>query len=326
MKIGKLIKRTSLAIAALVVILLLGGFTYEQISRSGAEWSVVPEGEMIDVGGHSLHVIKQGDSGATIVFEAGLDWYGHLSWYKVEKAVSRFATTVSYDRAGVLWSERGSEPKTGEAMANDLDALLNKVGVFGPYIVVGHSLAGITTRTFISNHGDNIAGVVLVDASHPEQINRLPEGLTPTIPPWLVDIANSFGVVRLFFPEAFPNTDVSDRMNTVSSALVHRSLGALADEYHSVDNLSEEARKITSYGDIPVTVITGTAPDRYDFIPLEIRDDMERIWNELQKELLMLSTDSQQVLAPKSGHYVQIYQPEIVVEAIRDMVERLENN
>ena len=89
--------------------------------------------------------------------------------------------------------------------------------------------------------------------------------------------------------------------------------------------MAEEANAITSFGNIPVVVITGASPTRNDTTPSEFREDMARIWTELQTDLLTLSTDSQQILAMESGHYVQVDQPEIVIAAIRELVERTEN-
>ena len=92
----KWLKRISLGIASLVVILLIVGLTYEQVSRFRTNSNYNPEGEFVDVGGHSLHFLRQGSGGPTVVFESGLDPNGHLPWYKVESVVSSSTTTVSY--------------------------------------------------------------------------------------------------------------------------------------------------------------------------------------------------------------------------------------
>jgi pimeloyl-ACP methyl ester carboxylesterase len=323
--IKKSLKRISLGIAGLVMLLLITGITYEYASRFVAERNFSPEGELIEVGGHSLHLLKQGNSGPTVVFESGLDSYGHLSWYKVQAEVSSFATTVSYDRAGVLWSERGDSPKTGEAMAEDLKALLEKGHLTKPYIIVGHSIAGITLRTFIAKNADDIAGIILVDATHPDQMNRFPPELKQMMQPparWMLNLMVSFGMIRFNSDSDFPNTDSEARINTVASAIIHKSLGAVIDELENIELLTKEASKVSSFGDIPIVIITGTSATRNNDMPQEFREDMRIIWNELQEELLMLSTDSKHILATGSGHYVQLDQPEIVIRAIKELVEK----
>jgi len=112
----------------------------------------------------------------------------------------------------------------------------------------------------------------------------------------------------------------------VGTALSHKSISAVLDEMESIEGLAEEAKQITSFGDIPVVVITGASPTRNDVYPEEFREDMEHLWGELQLDLLSLSTNSQQVLAVESDHYVQVDEPDIVIRAIRDLITKVENN
>ncbi len=316
----KWIKKLSLGIVGFLLLLFSIGFIYEQVSRVIAEGAVSPEGKMVDVGGHRLHVLSQGNAGPTVVFESGLDTLGHLSWFKVQSEVRNFATTVSYDRAGILWSERGEARKTGQAMAEDLHGLLQAGGFSAPYILVGHSLAGITLRPFIAKYGSDVAGVVLVDASHPEQFDRMPAVLNQLPARWFFNMMNTFGIFRFSELAQIPQTDPDDRINLVAPAMLHKSMSGYLDEIMVTSRLAEEARGISSFGDIPVVVITGTSPARNDALAMEYRNLMSDLWFEMQQELLLLSSDSRQILAPASGHYVQLEQPEIVVAAIRDLL------
>ena len=281
MQLMKWIKRLSLGIAGLLLLLLSVSFIYERVSRVIAEGSVSPEGEMVDVGDHRLHVLSQGNAGPTVVFESGLDTMGHLSWFKVESEVRNFATTVSYDRAGILWSERGEAPKTGQAMAEDLHGLLQAGGYSAPYLLVGHSLAGITLRPFIAKYGSDVAGVVLVDAFHPEQFDRMPSELNQLPQRWFFNMMNAFGVFRFSELTQIPQTDPDDRINLVAPALLHKSMRGYLDEIMVTIQLVEEAKSISSFGDIPVVVITGTSPARNDALPLEYRDSMSDLWFEM---------------------------------------------
>lgn len=319
------LKRISLALVALLLIAVIAGFTYEQIARSAAERNFPPEGELISVGGHKLHFVRKGEGGPTVIFESGLEPGGHLPWFRVQDEIAKVTTTLSYDRAGILWSERGTNPKTGSAMATELHALLEGAGLPKPYILVGHSVAGITSRRFIAEYSDDIAGVVMVDASHPDQLQRLLELGQPTEAPprLLMEAASSLGILRLLLSNTYPGTIESDDINLRANALQARGLSGTLDEMINLPLLAEEASAITSFGDIPLIVITGAAPDRFDIEGDEkLRTQMPIMWGELQADALTLSSDSKQVLATGSGHYIQPEEPEIVIDAIRELIER----
>ena len=152
MKILKWIKKIVFGLICLIVLAIVVGLIYEQTLRSNAEKKYKYTGEFVDVGGHKLHYLKKGTGGPTVVFESGLDMAGHLPWFKVQNSVAEFTSTISYDRAGILWSERGEKPKSIKAMGEDLKMLLEKSGAEKPYILVGHSLAGLTLKQFIKDN------------------------------------------------------------------------------------------------------------------------------------------------------------------------------
>ena len=313
------IKRIILAVCGLLVLLAIIGFVYEQISRESAKEKYSPQGELIEVNGHKLHFVKKGLSGPSVIFESGFDTGGHLSWVRVQNELSSRATTLSYDRAGTLWSERGIEPKTNKAIATELYTLLNKPGIEKPYILVGHSAGGLILREFIKKYPEDVSGVVFVDAAHPEQAKLLPNEVTALLKPkpiWPFELLNSLGVIRAFSP-GYPNIDESDEINVTAKELRFKSVVAGLEEMNEFAVMLKDAGQVTSFGDIPLIVITGNSPNKYDIWPSEsLRKKLFKTWAQLQSDLLNLSTDSQQVLAEKSGHFVQLDQPELVIEAI----------
>jgi len=293
-----------------------------------AEQKYSPEGILVDVGGHSLHMLIKGSGGPTVVFESGLGFDGHMSWFKVQNEVAKFATTVSYDRAGVLWSERGENPKTAAAIAAELHLLLEKSGLQKPYILVGHSLAGVTLRPYITEHSEDVSGLILVEGSHPDMAKEmsiaLKERLLSSPPsPLLLKTMGNMGVMRATMPEKFhPNTNEDDRYNKVSIAMFHKGLAGVFDEVGNAEQMMAEVSNTRSLGDVPLTVITGTSPTRIDDLDMaiELKNELAALWIKQQKDLLTLSTRSQHILAEESGHVVQMDQPEIVINAIRNMV------
>ncbi len=318
MKIRRILRVIALSFLGIILLTMSGAFTYEHISRVVAERTYRPEGRFIDVGGHKLHVVEQGNGAPTIIFESGMDPSGHLSWYKVQEELSRIATTISYDRAGILWSERGDHPKSSESITNDLTNLLANGGYPKPYILVGHSMAGITIRKFIETHKSDISGIVLVDASHPDQATLYP----PKVPPRLMmNLMSSFGVIRLTSSRQMPNTEPGDRINLVGASLIHKGIGATFEEAAALTELSEDAKDVSSFGDIPLIVISANAFTR---TANSSESELTRQRIKMQKDLLLLSTNRKQILASESSHYVQLEQPDIVINAITDLIARVE--
>ena len=219
-----------------------------------------------------------------------------------------FATAFTYDRAGIQRSERGTQLKTGAAMALDLHELLHRAGYPPPYLLVGHSLAGILLRSFVAKYPMEVRGLVLVEASHPDQLQRLPtklQALQGSPPPeWLVRLAAETGLVRFLDDHQYAGTRPNDRINLVNRAFLPVSVDAVLEEQAQIPALLDEARPVMSFGDIPLRVVTGTSPtrDQQEVPDAALREEMNRTWGALQQDQLRLSTRSAQLLAPKSGH------------------------
>lgn len=326
-KLKKWGKRILLGLFGLLILALITGFIYEQISRSQVAKKFHPAGELVEVGDHQLHIVSKGSGSPTVVFESGLDAAGSLAWSAIHDSIAQFTQAVAYDRAGVLWSERGKGPKTGAQIGEELYTLLKKSGHEGPYILVGHSLAGIILRPFLDAHREELAGLVLVDASHPQQIDRFPEAankMMKTPPTWLIKLASRVGIIRLFMGGAqLPGTQPSDSCNIITSARMPLSMQGVMDEMSQLEVLAKEGQQAGKLDSLPLIVLTAVNPDRYKQFPdTLLGKQINEIWGELQRDHLTLSTNSEQVLADKSFHYIQLEQPELVIAAIRKLVEK----
>lgn len=322
----KLLYLTFVWAIGLVLALSIAGAAYEQIARCIAAREFPPDGKMVDVDGHKLHVVKLGTEGPSVVFESGFDAGGHLPWFYVQREVAGYATTLAYDRAGILWSERGESPKTCRAIAQELHALLETSGLRKPYILVGHSMAGLSLGCFVADYPEEVAGVVFVEVSHPDLLEQIPDearAISKPLPGWLMAIAKTLGIARLFFNPSYPRTDPQDPINLQVRGNGIRSLSALHEEMESIESFLKDSGKIDSFGDIPLVVITSTATDRSEGVwpSNDLRLKMDHIWSDLQLDLLNLSSNSRQVLAEESGHYVQLEQPELVAAAIKSLID-----
>lgn len=134
--------------------------------------TVADSGRIVVVNDRRVHVMVAGQGQPTVVFEAG--FVNDLrSWAKVQAEIAKSCTTVSYDRAGLGLSEASSSPRSGEQIATDLHALLQKLGVAPPYILAGHSAGGLYIRSFAHRYPNEIGGMIFVDAVLPEYLRWL---------------------------------------------------------------------------------------------------------------------------------------------------------
>lgn len=132
----------------------------------------------VAVEGHAIRMLVAGSGMATVVFENGLGPPLEM-WGKVQPHVSRFARTVTYDRAGVGLSADGPLPRDGRQVARELRDALGAAGVPPPYVLVGASLGGLYIRVFAGAYPEVVSGMVLVDPTHDA------EGLKPSLHPEL---------------------------------------------------------------------------------------------------------------------------------------------
>ncbi|MDX2044280.1 MAG: alpha/beta hydrolase [Acidobacteriota bacterium] len=139
-------------------------------------WLILTGG-LVNVGGHRLRVERFGKGSPTVVFEAGLA-QPRTTWGRVPNDVAAFAQVVIYDRANLGDSDEIQGQRTSKQIVAELHAMLKAAGVEAPYVLVGHSFGGLNVRLFASQFPDEVAGIVLVDASHEDQANRFAELLS----------------------------------------------------------------------------------------------------------------------------------------------------
>ena len=162
-------------IAVLALASVGGG--YETV-REAADAKAHPmPGQLIDVGGHRLHLSCTGSGSPTVVLEPGAGvMSSDLGW--ITPAVARDTRVCVYDRAGRGWSEPADTPQDATQIATDLHTLLHRGQVPGPYVLAGHSFGGLYTLTFAARYPDEVAGMVLVDSTAPASAAK-PEATPP---------------------------------------------------------------------------------------------------------------------------------------------------
>jgi pimeloyl-ACP methyl ester carboxylesterase len=192
-----------------LLILAVAGAIYQAIATKLAERAYPAPGEMVDVGGYSLHINCVGHGSPTVLLDAGSGGFS-AQWVRVQREVSETTRVCAYDRAGMGWSEMGPQPRDAKQISGELHTLLYKAGIEGPYVLVGHSFGGMYMQTYAARYPEEVAGVALVDSSTvPDQFGRRPEARDSYEPqkqrsavvPQLVRLGASLparlGVVRL---------------------------------------------------------------------------------------------------------------------------------
>ncbi|MBK8023061.1 MAG: alpha/beta fold hydrolase [Chloroflexi bacterium] len=161
-------------VLVIVLAILVFGFLYETYAQARDRRRYPAPGRFVDVGGYRLHVqvMGEGQPGPTVILDAGMVSFSS-NWAWVQSAVATAAPTLAIDRAGFGWSDRGPKPRSAGQSARELHAALEKLNLPRPYVLVGHSYGGMTARAYASLYRDEVAGMVLVDASHPDQWVRM---------------------------------------------------------------------------------------------------------------------------------------------------------
>jgi pimeloyl-ACP methyl ester carboxylesterase len=300
-------------IAVLVIGLLLVGYIYEPIAQAADAKAYPPPGELVDVGGHRLHINCTGTGSPTVIIEAGAgDWSTSWAAY-VQPEVAKTTRVCTYDRAGMGWSEAGPLPRDAAQNAKELYTLLQNANIPGPYVMVGHSLGGLVVRVFVHDYASEIAGVVLVESMNPNKFTQSPEiqaqSESQSQPFSFQAMLARFGIVRLLVklpgiaPSLPPNEEAYYPLY-----IRPQSFQATDNEYQGMPAAGAQAAAVKSFGDLPLIVLTA-----------KLNNDS--VWQEWQTELLQLSSNSQHLFAENSGHNIQAEQPDAAVAAIVKMVE-----
>ena len=302
-----------------LLILLVAGFLYENISEARDRRFNPMKGQLVDVGGRNMHIHCMGEGSPTVILDSGLG-DSYLSWHKVQPEIAKFTHVCSYDRAGLGFSDPGPQPRTSKVIAEELRALLQAAGVPPPYVIVGHSMGGYDVRVYASIYRSDIVGMVLVDASHPDQENRFPPELKNMEGSWrreaeFIAYAMPFGVPRFL---GLCDNDPTSRAADCNARTAREQLA----EIKAFPESAAETAATGSLGDLPLAVLSHDPDKPSGDLPPEIAKPTNEAWERMQVELTYLSTRGTRTIAKNSAHYIQIDRPDVVIEAVRNVVEQ----
>ena len=266
-------------------------------------------GRLVDIGSHRLYIDCRGQGSPTIVFENGLGGL-HYEWSASAHQLRKSQRVCLYDRAGYGYSEAGPLPRHVVRITRELHALLERAGESGPFLLVGHSFGGYVVQMFARSFPELTAGVVLVDASHPEQVERY------LAPPLRINTAPSRRgrIVRIRAPRLPANYPQAFASQAMNSMLHPRMRFAVTEEYFEFRASAAAVRRAPIFPQVPTLILTR---GKQSWPATEPGFAAEQLWVQLQDELARLSRVSAHVVALDSGHHVQLDQPQLVVDAVQ---------
>lgn len=261
--------------------------------------------------GRYMFLTCSGSGNPTVLLESGYRndsdvWTVSPGVKAIFPAIAKFTRVCAYDRPGTIgWSldklsrsDKAEMPRIAIDVARDLHTLLQVAGVRGPFIIVGHSLGGIFVRVYATLYPNDVEGMVLVDAfsetfkeflgplswqSYLKIVSQIPKGMTPP-----------------------PNLETID--------------------FDKISIYMQQLAKTTPLHTMPLTVLSRGKPIDLSIYELDgnmTSEQMEKAWSESQNKLVLLMPDAKHVIATNSSHYIQVTEPELIIDAVHEMVRSL---
>ncbi|MCB0909211.1 MAG: alpha/beta hydrolase [Nocardioidaceae bacterium] len=279
------------------------GAVYANLAEAQVRDDFPAPGSTYDVEGRQMHLWCQGQGSPTVVLFGGLGEIS-TSWTHIAEGVRSTTRVCAYDRAGQAWSEDAGAPETGRQAADDLHALLSAAGEEGPFVLAGHSIGGPYAMVYAERYPDEVAGMVLLDSSSPEQMTAIPaypaqyalmrRGLA--VLPTLARI----GLGPLFATgSGLPGVAADETLAMTGTA---RALRNGRDEIAMVPRIFEQAQALTSLEDRPLVVLTASES-------LEMEG-----WQAAQDTLARLSTDHV-ARTVESSHEGMVADPRVAAQS-----------
>ncbi len=286
--------------------------------------------------GRRMNLYCTGQGAPTVILEGG--WTANTaSWRKVQGPLSATTQVCSYDRAGYGFSDAGPQPRTTQALTDDLSALLKAAKIPGPYVLVAHSLGAMDARLFVDQHRRDMAGLVLVDPATEYQ-----DGELAKVSPATGKAETEFeagvkacgeaviaGKMTADLPQRPFCIDGPSRSLPASvNAARLASQSTAAYQTAALSELSSFAGPSTvqvvksrrSWGDLPVIVLTAADTQKNPDLPQAEQDALAKVWWDLHAGVAKLSTGGQHRLVADTGHMIPAQRPQAIIDAVVEVV------
>ncbi len=313
------LRRASVGIATLLTFAVVGGWSYQSLASARDRRAFPTPGELVDVGGYRLHLHCIGEGTPSVLFDVGAGG-SSADYADLHRALGSVTRTCFYDRAGLGWSDPPGGVDGVDRFLADLEAVVENVGSDRPLVLAGHSFGGYMVRLYAAAHPERTAALVLVDAAHERQWQKLP----PENASLVRDAARQLrwaplfarlGLIRLMSP--------APGSATAAAQLRPEFLRALGTEMQVAMLMAERVARTHLKPSLPVTIITaGNSFAAFEGLGIPIAES-NAVWLELQRDLLRLSTATVQYISPKASHHIDRDDPELIVRVVAEIVDTL---
>ncbi|MEO8892803.1 MAG: alpha/beta hydrolase [Coleofasciculaceae cyanobacterium] len=319
-----------------ISFLVIATTSYHLIATLWENFNQKPPGKLIDIGGYKLHLYSRGEGTITVVIDHSL---GGIDGYFLIERIAKITKVCIYDRAGYGWSHQSPKPRCSQQIVQELNTLLTLGKIEPPYILVGNSFGSYNVRLYANQFPEKVVGIVLTDGLHEVAMSKMS--------------ATLWGL-RLFFMSGF-------FMSTLGSALgIIRILGLIGifelikkelrqfpqetlkivkrsfylpkhwitmwREMWNLDRSANQVHQTGSLGNLPIISIKASTFFHRSllnfYMPVNAADKLR---DKMHDKLLKLSTDCHQLPATKSGHFIWVDQPEVIVAAIQEILHKKQN-
>lgn len=342
---GSTLKRLLVAFSTIVLLAATGPSLKQMSPYLHAQ-------RLVDIGGRRMNIYCTGSGSPTVILDSGLGGTTE-DWYKVQGPISAHTRVCSYDRAGMGFSDGAKSKRDPNAVVSDLHALLRAAQVKPPYVLVGHSIAGLYEPLFADRYSSEVAGMVLVDPSRPFQLQRyaaVAPSLAKLVETQRVELTRCYAYLSGGHPSASQLqycgllTPAQERSACAKESAGQCALSkvqneqwmrplALRNVLSELNSLMAPSRSVEVqraqrfYGAMPFVVLTaddgpshtrGLSPG----IPKSQAAASWKVWKTMHDELAAYSSVGVNFVVRDSGHYIQQDQPRVVISAVEEVIDQ----
>ncbi|MCF4970086.1 alpha/beta fold hydrolase [Nostoc sp. CMAA1605] len=311
--------------------------TFYQAIASLRENRQPPPGQLIDVGGYRLHYYTEGKSSPTVILEHSL---GGIEGYLLVQEIAKLSRVCIYDRAGYGWSDHSPHPRTSQQIVTELDSLLTQAGIEPPYILVGNSFGSYNVRLYAHYFPEKVIGMILTDGLHETGMLKMSIYLQALklffASGFFMSILGSiFGIIRLLKligtfeiikPELtkFPQVE----LNRIKRSFCRpKHWITMSRELLNLDNSSRQLQLTSQFQSLPIVSIKAHTFFQTSLwtllLPIKAANQLRE---QMHTRIINLSPDCVQIDANKSSHFVWIDQPELILDAIKIILEKVSHS
>ena len=323
------------------LVVVAAGIVYQWIGIRRDAVRYPPPGRLVQVGAQRLHVYELGQGSPSVILESGISATS-VNWRSVQTGIAGFTRVASYDRAGLGWSDPARTPRTAVQIVEELHEMLHVAGIPPPYILVAHSFGALVVRLYAMRHPGVVVGLVLVDPLRPQEWHPLSAEQRRNLrggaflSSWGALLAR-FGVVRFTLARLASGSSRLPRLvgRATSTGAGLATMERLVGEVRKMPKELWPAiishwchpKSFASMGghlaELPASVASVIETEPLAGVPVTLLTGVTSRTKWGPGDLPGISTETTHIVAENSGHWIQLDEPELVVNAVRDLVTRV---